>query len=46
MASKLNLRPGRVHFPYDPVLANKLNFEEKVYTLEQTLHSGKEETSL
>ena len=30
-----------VHFSYDPVLANKLNFEEKVYTLEQTLHSWK-----
>ena len=30
-----------VHFAYDPVLANKLNFEEKVYNLEQTLHSWK-----
>ena len=30
-----------VHFSYDPVLANKLNFEEKVYNLEQTLHSWK-----
>jgi len=30
-----------VHFLYDPVLANKLNFKEKVYTLEQTLHSWK-----
>ena len=26
---------------YDPVLANKLNFEENVHTLEQTLHSWK-----
>jgi len=30
-----------VHFSYDRVLANKLNFEEKVYTLKQTLHSWK-----
>ena len=30
-----------VHFSYDPVLANKLDFEEKVYNLEQTLHSWK-----
>ena len=30
-----------VHFSCDPVLANKLNFEEKVYNLEQTLHSWK-----
>ena len=30
-----------VHFAYDPVLANKLKFEEKVYNLEQTLHSWK-----
>ena len=28
-----------VHLSYDPVLANKLNFEEKVYNLEQSLHS-------
>ena len=30
-----------VHFSYDPVLANKLNFQEKVYNLEQTLYSWK-----
>ena len=30
-----------VHFSHDPVLANKLNFEEKVNNLEQTLHSWK-----
>ena len=30
-----------VQFSYDPVLAHKLNFEEKVYNLEQTLHSWK-----
>ena len=30
-----------VHFSYDPVLEIKLNFEEKVYYLEQTLHSWK-----
>ena len=35
-----------VHFSYDPVLANKLNFEEKVYTLEQTLHSWKRNLTL
>ena len=40
MAPKLNLALC-VHFSYDPVLANKLNFEEKVYSLEQTLHSWK-----
>ena len=30
-----------VHFSYDPVLVNKLTFEEKVYTVEETLHSWK-----
>ena len=36
-----------VHFSDDPQLTNKLNFEEKIHTLEQTLQikAGKEETS-
>ena len=32
--------PG-VHFSYDPVLTDKLNFEEKIRTIEQTLQSWK-----
>ena len=36
-----SIYPLAVNFSCDPVLANKLNLEEKVYNLEQTLHRWK-----
>ena len=38
MAKGLNARFRRT-FSYDPKLSEKLNFEEKIHSLEQILHS-------